>query len=42
MEALVLVIFKNSTRQENIRISRLKKDCETYTKKKISNQKLNQ
>ena len=32
---------KNSTTQENIRISRLKKDCKTYTKKKTSNQKLN-
>ena len=33
---------KNSTTQENIRISRLKEDCKTYTKKKTSNQKLNQ
>ena len=32
---------KNSTTQENIRISRLKEDCKTYTKKKTSNQKLN-
>ena len=33
---------KNFTNQENIRISRLKEDCKTYSKKKISNQKLNQ
>ena len=33
---------KNLTTQENIRISRLKKDYEAYTKKKILNQKLNQ
>ena len=31
-----------STSQESIRISRQKEDCETYTKKKTSNQKLNQ
>ena len=33
---------KNLTTQENIRISRLKKDYEAYTKKKVLNQKLNQ
>ena len=33
---------KNSISQENIRISKLKEDYKTYTKKKISNQKLNQ
>ena len=33
---------KNSTTQENIRISRLKTDYKTSTKKKISNHKLNQ
>ena len=33
---------KNSTTQEGIRMSRLKKDFETSTKKTISNQKLNQ
>ena len=33
---------KNPTNKENIRISRLKEDCKTYTKKKTSNQKLNQ
>ena len=33
---------KNFTTQENIGISRLKEDCKTYTKKKTSNQKLNQ
>ena len=33
---------KNSTTQENITILRLKQDYKTYTKKKISNQKLNQ
>ena len=32
---------KNFATQENIRISRLK-DCKTHTKKKTSNQKLNQ
>ena len=31
---------ENSITQENIRISRLKEDCKTYTKKKSSNQKL--
>ena len=33
---------KNHTTQENIKILRLKKDYKTYTKKKTSNQKLNQ
>ena len=33
---------KDSTTQENIRISRLKENCKTYAKKKTSNQKLNQ
>ena len=33
---------KNSTTQENIRISTLKEDCKTYTKEKNSSQKLNQ
>ena len=33
---------KNFTTQENIRISRLKEDCKTSTKKKTSNQKLHQ
>ena len=33
---------KNSGTQENIRISRLKENIKTYTKKKTSNQKLNQ
>ena len=36
------ILSKNSTTQENIRISRLKEDSKTYTKKKASNQKLNQ
>ena len=36
------IFYKNSTTQENIGISRLKEDCKTYTKKKTSNQKLNQ
>ena len=42
---LVLKIFSkfsNSTTQENTTILRLKVDCETYRKKKPSNQKLNQ
>ena len=29
---------KNSTTQENIKILRLKEDCNTYTRKKTSNQ----
>ena len=32
---------KNLTTQENITISRPKENCKTYTKKKISNRKLN-
>ena len=37
-----IAISKSSTTEENIRILRLKEDCKTYTKKKTSNQKLNQ
>ena len=33
---------KNSNIQETVRISRLKEGCKNYTKKKTSNQKLNQ
>ena len=35
------LLSKNSTTQENIRISRLKEDGKTYVKKKTSNQELN-
>ena len=37
-----ITFSKNSTTQEDIRISRLNEDFKTYTKKKTSNQKLNQ
>ena len=36
------IFSKNSITQENITILRLKQDYKTYTKKKNSNQKLNQ
>ena len=36
------LFYKNSTTQENIRISRLKEDYKTYTKKENFKQKTNQ